>query len=145
VTAEHPEYPGWVRYLTDNPLDFMARLVFADWLDDRGDPRAPGWRFCAHRLLAPTLSRDYHTYEWGHSETGGSGRGVLRHRLYMAVYAAEPFAGRPRPDEPESINGFAARLEVYYSVPEHRVAWFPALDAVARAYHTIEPRFRGLL
>jgi uncharacterized protein (TIGR02996 family) len=32
------------RALVDNPSDWQLRLVFADWLQDRGDPRSEGYR-----------------------------------------------------------------------------------------------------
>lgn len=32
------------RMLDKNPEDHATRLVFADWLQDRGDPRAEGYR-----------------------------------------------------------------------------------------------------
>lgn len=32
------------RMLDANPDDWQTRLVFADWLQDRGDPRAEGYR-----------------------------------------------------------------------------------------------------
>lgn len=32
------------RMLDENPGDHTTRLVFADWLDERGDPRAAGYR-----------------------------------------------------------------------------------------------------
>lgn len=32
------------RALDANPDDWQTRLVFADWLDERGDPRADGMR-----------------------------------------------------------------------------------------------------
>ncbi len=32
------------RALDANPEDWQTRLVFADWLQDRGDPRAAGYR-----------------------------------------------------------------------------------------------------
>ena len=31
-------------YLDAHPDDHLARLVFADWLEERGDPRAEGYR-----------------------------------------------------------------------------------------------------
>lgn len=139
------EYAAWVKHIRDLPLDFTARLVFADWLQDRDDPRAEGWRFTAHRLLVPSFSREYGTYQWSTSETDSSRGAVLRGRLWRAVYAAEPFVRRPRPNPSESINSFGERLHAYYDVPENRVGLFDALDAVARAYHTIDERFRGML
>lgn len=83
--------------------------------------------------------------EWSVSETGCSNRGVLRGRLWRAVYAAEPFSGRPRPGPHESINSFDSRLHAYYAEPTNRVGLFDAIDAVARAYHTIDERFRRML
>ena len=32
------------RALDSNPEDWQTRLVFADWLQERGDPRADGYR-----------------------------------------------------------------------------------------------------
>jgi uncharacterized protein (TIGR02996 family) len=32
------------RALDEHPDDWHTRLVFADWLDERGDPRGPGYR-----------------------------------------------------------------------------------------------------
>lgn len=32
------------RALDADPTDWQTRLVFADWLEDRGDPRAEGYR-----------------------------------------------------------------------------------------------------
>lgn len=145
MTDPDTECAVWVKHIRDLPHDFTARLVFADWLQERDDPRAEGWRFTAHRLLVPTFSREYGTYEWDVSETDSSKRGVLRGRLWRAVYAAEPFAGRPRPGPHESVNSFGSRLTAYYALPDNRVGLFAALDAVARAYHTIDVRFRGML
>jgi uncharacterized protein (TIGR02996 family) len=39
--------------LDANPEDFHTRLVFADWLQERGDPRADGYRVLARLRLAP--------------------------------------------------------------------------------------------
>ena len=35
--------------LDAHPEDWQTRLVFADWLDERGDPRGPGYRALAVR------------------------------------------------------------------------------------------------
>src|SRR5205823_3531385 len=41
---------GLLRGVLDSPGDLTARLVYADWLDDRGDPRGPWLRaVCAGR------------------------------------------------------------------------------------------------
>lgn len=39
--------------LDADPTDFTARLVFADWLDEQGDPRAAGYRMLAYARMAP--------------------------------------------------------------------------------------------
>src|SRR5207248_6701651 len=41
---------GLLRGVLDSPGDLTAKLVYADWLDDRGDPRGPWLRaVCAGR------------------------------------------------------------------------------------------------
>jgi uncharacterized protein (TIGR02996 family) len=35
------EDEAFIRAIVDNPGDGTARLVYADWLDDRDDPRGP--------------------------------------------------------------------------------------------------------
>jgi uncharacterized protein (TIGR02996 family) len=44
--------------LDANPGDWQTRLVFADWLQERGDPRADGYRALGSLRIAPT-PRDY--------------------------------------------------------------------------------------
>jgi uncharacterized protein (TIGR02996 family) len=41
------------RALDANPEDWQARLVFADWLDERGDLRAEGYRALGRLRLRP--------------------------------------------------------------------------------------------
>ena len=40
--------------LDANPDDWQTRLVFADWLEERGDPRAEGYRALGVLRRAPT-------------------------------------------------------------------------------------------
>lgn len=35
------EDEAFIRAIVDNPGDDTARLVYADWLDERNDPRGP--------------------------------------------------------------------------------------------------------
>ncbi len=35
------EDEAFIRVIVDSPGDDTPRLVYADWLDDRGDPRGP--------------------------------------------------------------------------------------------------------
>ena len=39
--------------LDANPYDWQTRLVFADWLEERGDPRAEGYRALGVLQLRP--------------------------------------------------------------------------------------------
>src|SRR5579862_8640416 len=39
--------------LDAHPDDYQTRLVFADWLEEHGDPRAPGYRALGALGIAP--------------------------------------------------------------------------------------------
>ncbi len=43
------------RQLDEHPDDFQTRLVFADWLQDRDDPRAEGYRALGVNEMHPML------------------------------------------------------------------------------------------
>ncbi len=49
--------------LDTNPDDWQTRLVFADWLDERGDPRAVGYRALGALQRVPHWYSS--TREWG--------------------------------------------------------------------------------
>jgi uncharacterized protein (TIGR02996 family) len=57
--------------LDANPEDWQTRLVFADWLEERGDPRAEGYRALGARRLRPNkwvqLPDVFHWW-WGGDE-----------------------------------------------------------------------------
>jgi uncharacterized protein (TIGR02996 family) len=60
------------------PWDWQARLVFADWLEERGDPRAEGYRAMGRRQRYARLSfcAPKHYGWWDESDDevrGGSG------------------------------------------------------------------------
>jgi uncharacterized protein (TIGR02996 family) len=44
------------RQLDLRPDDHHTRLVYADWLDDRGDPRGPGYRALGVLAKVPRLT-----------------------------------------------------------------------------------------
>lgn len=62
-------------HLDRHPEDAVARMAFADWLDERGDPRGPGTRALgiigrhAIRILMPGVRDDWsyyrHNANWG--------------------------------------------------------------------------------
>jgi uncharacterized protein (TIGR02996 family) len=67
--------------LDANPHDWHTRLVFADWLQDRDDPRAEAvralGRLCAHpvrieMMLSEGESADKWKFIWGTDENDGA-------------------------------------------------------------------------
>lgn len=53
-----PEDEPFIRALLAAPDDQTVRLVYADWLDDRGDPRANYLRLQARAAELPPISRE---------------------------------------------------------------------------------------
>lgn len=53
---------GFWAALEADPSDFTTRLVFSDWLQDRGDERAEGFRALAEGRYRPKTTDWYHTY-----------------------------------------------------------------------------------
>jgi uncharacterized protein (TIGR02996 family) len=53
--------------LDANPDDWQTRLVFADWLEERSDPRAEGYRALA---LLPSRPHMYRRGQWGFDRKG---------------------------------------------------------------------------
>lgn len=47
------------RGLDADPFDWQLRLVFADWLDEQGDPRAAGYRELGRLRRNPLATKDY--------------------------------------------------------------------------------------
>jgi uncharacterized protein (TIGR02996 family) len=45
--------------LDENPEDWQTRLVFADWLDERGDERGPGYRALGLQRHRPPRGNGY--------------------------------------------------------------------------------------
>lgn len=46
--------------LDKNPDDHHTRLVFADWLEEHGDPRAAGYRALGKLRIRPERTKDEH-------------------------------------------------------------------------------------
>ncbi len=44
----------FIQAINQNPADHNLQLVYADWLDERGDLRAEAWRVLVERGLFPT-------------------------------------------------------------------------------------------
>lgn len=67
------------RALDANPEDWQIRLVFADWLQDQGDPRAEGYRALGSLRRAPTWSASSTAAGWYYARS--TGYAVLPHML----------------------------------------------------------------
>ena len=55
----HPEEAAFQAALDENPADHTTRLVFADWLQERGDPRAEGYRALATLRKVPGIWAEF--------------------------------------------------------------------------------------
>ncbi len=73
------------RMLDANPEDHHTRLVFADWLQERNDPRAEGYRALGTLQKQPAdLRQDGYDDQWSYHNGEGTSRGGLvtqRHAL----------------------------------------------------------------
>lgn len=73
--------------------DSAARLLLAEWLGDRGDPRAAGYHYMAIALKHPY--RSYATWEWWSIESANEEQIRLPNRLWLPL-PTRPAAGYPR-------------------------------------------------
>ncbi len=57
------------RALDENPDDHLTRLVFADWLQERDDPRAEGYRAMGLRCIRVRIvENDIYLARWSSSK-----------------------------------------------------------------------------
>ncbi len=56
--------------INDNPSDFETRAVYVDWLEERGDPSAAGWRVLNETGRVPYLSTNGRWTFWMEHSTG---------------------------------------------------------------------------
>lgn len=64
------------KLLDQNPHDHHTRLVFADWLQDRGDPRAAGYRALGKLGVTPFKDAHRKTMAWTHADNRHPANGV---------------------------------------------------------------------
>jgi uncharacterized protein (TIGR02996 family) len=91
VTSEE----DFQRALDEHPDDFQTRLVFADWLQERGDPRAEGYRALGVLGRIPTWAFNQPTgrvpwYLWISDAHIGSLTGSFRKRAGVMRTATLP-------------------------------------------------------
>jgi uncharacterized protein (TIGR02996 family) len=79
--------------LDENPDDWQTRLVFADWLEERGDERASGYRALARLNLKPGFTKAWEKdgpgrFDWWYwTRISGNGQAQLRNEHYETVAA----------------------------------------------------------
>lgn len=84
--------------LDANPDDWQTRLVFADWLDEKGDARGPGYRALGQIKLRPALGHVWDgatsrfsidtVYSWYGVETGRPAGGTLKMIWFSRIEGA---------------------------------------------------------
>lgn len=115
------------RHLDAHPEDHTARMVFADYLDEQGDPRGPGYR-----ALGKLKRRAYRYGESG----------------ITAMVKPEHFVGRELNQKADPNHDFARFPEDWYTaIPNSRqdINWtqFPsrheAENAIALGFSKLPP------
>jgi uncharacterized protein (TIGR02996 family) len=118
--------------LAAEPRDWHLRLVFADWLDERGDARAAGYRAMGLRRVAPTLwVAGGGPWVWLNAHYYGS----YKHRaeeLRVSVLPDDWYNLLPPPRTPDRCA-------------EERRVLREALDDAARAFAQLPPARRAEL
>lgn len=64
--------------LDADPGNWQTRLVFADWLQERGDERADGYRALGALRLSGRGEADYEYVGWAHTGNRKAGRSYAR-------------------------------------------------------------------
>lgn len=87
----HPEEVAFRKHFELEPFDYFALESFADWLQDRDDPRAEGYRFMGRYRRGPYKAvigqrPDVHRWVWGQQEeTRPALRGIYRSTMLPGV------------------------------------------------------------
>lgn len=69
--------------LDANPDDWQTRLIFADWLEDRADVRADGYRALGHLRRVPVAGKNMNDKATFWCYTNGSYVGAALHPQIM--------------------------------------------------------------
>ncbi|HJZ56477.1 MAG TPA: TIGR02996 domain-containing protein, partial [Gemmataceae bacterium] len=91
--SSHPDADAFMRGYLRNPPDATTRLVFADWLEETGQPWNAAWAYYI-RLKAEADRYPFGSHEWKELEEQASGYAPkIRARLTIP---AKRFVGYPR-------------------------------------------------
>jgi uncharacterized protein (TIGR02996 family) len=119
-----------------NPDDWQMRLVFADWLQDRGDPRAEGYRALGLRRWQSYVMSDRFSVANYPARSSGDDRSDLPNDWFKGVFA------RARPNH---------RVVLKESIPGNEGSWCwfgsrrEAEDAAALAFAELPAKRRAEL
>lgn len=135
MTTEGAEEKAFNDALDTAPDNDLARAVYADWLQDRGDPRGPGYRALARlRRRAGKCSLPRLGFIWGNRDALGADN------LY---FSPRPHCGLP--------DVWFKHLPIKGNGYDHPHAWsyYPtrraAEDAAALAYSALSSQEIELL
>lgn len=95
------------RKINRNPRNWTARLIFADWLQEQGDPRAAGYRFMAERKLLPERWHVSKKWYWNETITGPSYSGHLKGCWYRRIAPYEKIYDSRKEAEDAAAVGFS--------------------------------------
>ena len=108
--------------LDANPDDFVCRLVFADYLEERGDERARGYRaLAAQRLTPESFGACAHPISWWNA-----GMGYITHAL-----PADWFAAMEKPER--RYEHTDAEFDFYHEAEDAAARAFARLPAARQA------------
>jgi uncharacterized protein (TIGR02996 family) len=121
------------RRLDENPPDWQTRLVFADWLQERGDPRADGYRALAacRFVLCDLYPGDTPRY--------------IPHEMSRIFSESNSASGR---DYTLTLDWYQAILRLGHAATGTSIPFNSrraAEDAAARAFATLPARRRASL
>jgi uncharacterized protein (TIGR02996 family) len=119
--------------LTLAPRDWHTRLVFADWLDERGDPRAEGYRAMGLRRFAPSFFPGADRWVWLNARWAG-----------QYTDRAEELRPSVLPDEWYDLLPPAEHSQPNRCAEERRLLR-ESLDDAARAFTRLPPERRAEL
>jgi uncharacterized protein (TIGR02996 family) len=71
--------------LDEFPADSGARLLFAEWLAERGDERAPGARWLAQESAQPQDYRGSRTWDWNDELHFSELVGAIPHEMFESL------------------------------------------------------------
>lgn len=90
--APNPEKVAWAKQINANPRERTTQLAFADWLDERDDPRAEGYRALGLRGFVTGLSpAGGRTRGWADASYGPPFRSSLPNVWFWEVRTSAPY------------------------------------------------------